>query len=103
MGPAVLIGLGTVRYRSNPFSPHEVRAAAVASSSALTATSMVITDAAVRAQVHIDAEQLRWFEGELERAGGKPVVVFSHAPILGSGLRVSAQWAQGVSGGLCVG
>lgn len=54
-------------------------------------------------QVHIDEEQLRWFEGELERAEGRPVIVFSHAPILGSGLRVSSSGAQGVGGPLPVG
>ena len=47
--------------RSNPFSAHEV---------------------------HVDDEQLAFFRGALAAAGGRPVVVFTHAPILGSGLKV---------------
>lgn len=61
VGPATFIGLSTVRFRSNPWSVHEV---------------------------HVDDEQLAFFRAKLEEAGGRPVVVFTHAPILGSGLKV---------------
>lgn len=61
LGPALLIGLSTVRFRSNPFSVHEV---------------------------HIDDEQLAFFEAKLKEAAGRPVVVFTHAPPMGSGLKV---------------
>lgn len=49
--------------RSNPFSVHEV---------------------------HVDGEQLAFFRAQLERAAAanRPVVVYTHAPILGSGLKV---------------
>ena len=38
----------------------------------------------------MDAEQLAFFRAQLQRAAdaGRPVVVFTHAPILGSGLKV---------------
>ena len=41
-------------------------------------------------QVFIDAEQLEWFRGTVARyaALGTPIVIFSHAPPLGSGLAV---------------
>ncbi|PSC75593.1 calcineurin-like phosphoesterase [Micractinium conductrix] len=61
VGPATFIGLSTVRFRSNPWSVHEV---------------------------HVDEEQLQFFKEKLEAAQGRPVVVFTHAPILGSGLKV---------------
>ena len=38
-------------------------------------------------EVHIDDEQLSWFEDQLQEAGDRPVVVFSHAPAMGSGLK----------------
>lgn len=61
LGPALCIGMSTVRFRSNEFSVHEV---------------------------HIDEEQLQWFEETLEHSGGRPVIVFTHAPPMGSGLQV---------------
>ncbi|KAL6768266.1 hypothetical protein ACKKBF_B38445 [Auxenochlorella protothecoides x Auxenochlorella symbiontica] len=60
VGPAILLGLGTSRFRSNQHSAHEV---------------------------HVDAEQLAWFRNQLDASQGRPVIVFSHAPILGSGVR----------------
>lgn len=62
LGPATLIGLSTVRFRSNLHSVHEV---------------------------HIDDEQLQFLEKELERTAvqGRPVILCTHAPILGSGLK----------------
>jgi hypothetical protein len=39
-------------------------------------------------EVHVDEEQLRWFETALEAAGDRPVLVFTHAPPLGCGLKV---------------
>jgi hypothetical protein len=39
-------------------------------------------------EVYIDDEQLRWFESTLEAAAGRPVIVFTHAPPLGCGLKV---------------
>ncbi|RMZ55005.1 hypothetical protein APUTEX25_000522 [Auxenochlorella protothecoides] len=38
-------------------------------------------------RVHVDAEQLAWFRNQLDASQGRPVIVFSHAPILGSGVR----------------
>ncbi|KAK9806310.1 hypothetical protein WJX72_009584 [[Myrmecia] bisecta] len=61
LGPVLCIGLSTTRFRSNEFSVHEV---------------------------HIDDEQLRWFEQQLASSGGRPVVVFTHAPPMGCGLKV---------------
>lgn len=63
VGPATFIGLSTVRFRSNPWSVHEV---------------------------HVDEEQRAFFRERLAAAAaaGRPVVVFTHAPILGSGLKV---------------
>ena len=39
-------------------------------------------------EVHVDTEQLAFFRRALAEAAGRPVVVFTHAPILGSGLKV---------------
>jgi hypothetical protein len=62
LGPATLIGLSTTRFRSNPFSVHEV---------------------------HIDEEQMEFLERQLDAASAanRPVVMFTHAPIMGSGLK----------------
>jgi len=67
IGNVTFVGLSTVRFRSNEHSVHEV---------------------------HIDDEQIAFFERVLGDAGrdgsppgGSPVVVFTHAPILGSGLK----------------
>ena len=60
----LLVGLSTTRFRESPFSSHEV---------------------------HISDEQIAWFERTLEShpaADGWRVLVFSHAPPLGCGLRV---------------
>jgi 3',5'-cyclic AMP phosphodiesterase CpdA len=62
VGPCVLVGLSTTRYRSNVLSHHEV---------------------------HVDATQVDWFEALLQTFEvSKPVVVFTHAPPLGCGLKV---------------
>ena len=29
-------------------------------------------------EVHIDEQQMRWFEATLQRSGGRPVIVFTH-------------------------
>eukprot|EP00890_Picochlorum_soloecismus_P006210 jgi/Picsp_1/6590/NSC_03933-R1_protein len=60
VGPVTFIGLSTVKFRSNPHSVHEV---------------------------HIDQEQLDFLQETLDKANGGPVVMFTHAPILGSGLK----------------
>eukprot|EP01025_Chloroclados_australasicus_P048044 TRINITY_DN5431_c0_g1_i3.p1 TRINITY_DN5431_c0_g1~~TRINITY_DN5431_c0_g1_i3.p1 ORF type:complete len:489 (+),score=62.67 TRINITY_DN5431_c0_g1_i3:838-2304(+) len=60
-GCCVAIGLSTVKFRSNTYSVHEV---------------------------HISQDQLDWFETTLNKYAHKPVVVFTHAPPLGCGLRV---------------
>jgi hypothetical protein len=39
-------------------------------------------------EVYIDDEQFAWFEETLARNRRRPTFVFSHAPIIGSGLRV---------------
>lgn len=60
----LLLGLSTVRFRDAPYSSHEV---------------------------HVDDEQIEWFQSMLEshpESDGWKILVFSHAPILGSGLRV---------------
>lgn len=60
----LLVGLSTVRFRSAPFSSHEC---------------------------HVDDSQLSWFLDILKThpaEEGWKVLVFSHAPIMGSGLRV---------------
>jgi hypothetical protein len=54
-------------------------------------------------EVHVDEEQLAFFRRQLERTSGegRPVVVFTHAPVLGSGLKVvqtvhvKNRWARG--------
>jgi len=60
LGPALCIGLSTVRFRSHRYSAHEV---------------------------YVDPQQLAWFEEQLRAAEGRPVVVFTHAPPLGCGLK----------------
>lgn len=60
IGRVTFVGLSTVRFRSNVHSVHEV---------------------------HIDDEQIEFLEKVLKEAQGEPVVMFSHAPILGSGLK----------------
>lgn len=53
--------------------------------------------------MHVDEEQLAFFRRQLERTSGegRPVVVFTHAPVLGSGLKVvqtvhvKNRWARG--------
>ncbi len=60
----LLIGLSTVRFRDAPHSSHEC---------------------------HADDEQLQWFQNivkEHSHEDGWRICVFSHAPIMGSGLRV---------------
>ena len=60
----LLLGMSTVRFRDAPYSSHEV---------------------------HVDDEQLRWFVDMVEShpaEDGWKILVFSHAPIMGSGLRV---------------
>ena len=63
LGPALLVGLSTTRYRSNLNSHHEV---------------------------YIDESQLQWLEALLDSPDnkGRPVVIFTHAPPIGCGLRV---------------
>lgn len=60
LGPALCIGLSTIRFRSNDHSCHEV---------------------------FIDDTQLQWFEQTLAAAGDRPVVVFTHAPVMGCGVK----------------
>ena len=60
----LLVGLSTVRFRNSPHSSHEC---------------------------HIDDEQLEWFENIVDEhpdSEGWRIIVFSHAPIMGSNLRV---------------
>ena len=60
----LLVGMSTVRFRNSPHSSHEC---------------------------HVDDEQLEWFEKIVEKhpdSDGWRVIVFSHAPIMGSNLRV---------------
>lgn len=59
----LLLGLSTVRFRDAPHSSHEV---------------------------HVDDEQLNWFQSTVRAHPaneGWKILVFSHAPIMGSGLR----------------
>jgi hypothetical protein len=60
----LLLGLSTVRFRAAPYSSHEV---------------------------HVNQEQIDWFVDMVESHPAKEgwkILVFSHAPITGSGLRV---------------
>ena len=60
----LLLGLSTVRFRDAPYSSHEV---------------------------HVDDDQIEWFRDMVEshpESEGWKILVFSHAPITGSGLRV---------------
>lgn len=60
----LLVGLSTVRFRNSPHSSHEC---------------------------HVDDDQLRWFQDIVEKHqhnDGWRILVFSHAPIMGSNLRV---------------
>ena len=60
----LLLGLSTVRFRDAPYSSHEV---------------------------HVDDDQIEWFRQMVEshpESEGWKILVFSHAPIVGSGLRV---------------
>jgi len=60
----LLVGLSTVQFREAPYSSHEV---------------------------HIDDKQIEWFQQLVESHSfedGWKILVFSHAPIIGSGLRV---------------
>ena len=60
----LLLGLSTVRFRDAPYSSHEV---------------------------HVDDDQIEWFRQTVEShpdSEGWKILVFSHAPIIGSGLRV---------------
>lgn len=61
LGPAICLGLSTVRFRSNKDSVHEI---------------------------FVDPQQLAWFEEQLVASEGRPVIVFTHAPPLGCGLKV---------------
>lgn len=61
IGPALAICLSTTRFRANRGCCHEV---------------------------FIDDSQFAWFEEMLSQNRQRPTFVFSHAPILGSGLRV---------------
>ena len=57
---------------------------------ALAAYIMAVTDVRVLRSAHevfIDDAQLQWLEEQLTQAGQRPVAVFTHAPIMGSGLR----------------
>jgi len=60
----LLLGLSTVRFRDAPYSSHEI---------------------------HVDDDQIEWFRQMVEShpdSDGWKIMVFSHAPIIGSGLRV---------------
>jgi hypothetical protein len=60
----VLLGLSTTRFRDAPYSSHEV---------------------------HVDDAQVQWFIQQIKNhpdSEGWKILVFSHAPIMGSGLRV---------------
>jgi hypothetical protein len=41
-------------------------------------------------EVYIDEEQMMWFEGILAANPHRPIIVFTHAPPMGSGLKVVA-------------
>ncbi|KAJ9529929.1 hypothetical protein QJQ45_023205 [Haematococcus lacustris] len=61
LGHVKAIGLSTTGFRSNPCSHHEVR---------------------------IDDAQMAWFEQQLQESAQRPVLVFTHAPPQGCGLKV---------------
>lgn len=63
LGAALGIVLSSTRFRANPACHHEV---------------------------HIDDRQFAWLEATLASQRKRPTFVFSHAPIMGSGLRVLA-------------
>lgn len=39
-------------------------------------------------EVYIDDEQLCWFESVLQHNRDRPIIIFTHAPPMGSGLKV---------------
>lgn len=61
LGHTLAICLSSVRFRSNPNCPHEI---------------------------YLDAGQIAWLSETLDHNRDRPTFVFSHAPILGSGIRV---------------
>lgn len=61
LGRVLAVGLSTTRFRSNKYSVHEV---------------------------YVDEEQLQWLEALLSANSNRPVVVFTHAPPIGCGLKV---------------
>ncbi|KAG2491261.1 hypothetical protein HYH03_010467 [Edaphochlamys debaryana] len=61
LGSARLLGLSTVRYRSNENSHHEV---------------------------YISHDQVQWLEGQLAEHPHTPFIVLTHAPPMGCGLKV---------------
>jgi len=61
IGPAVCIGLSTTRFRDAEYSSHEV---------------------------YVDESQRKWFLEQLHVYKDRPVFVFTHAPPLGSGIKV---------------
>ena len=81
-GPLLCIGLSTTRFRSN-------RDRCAGGILELFATKCVLITASECSvhEVFFEDEQMHWFEAQLQAAGQRPVAVFTHAPILGSGLR----------------
>ena len=63
-GPLTFLFLSTERFRENEIQPHEV---------------------------YFTRRQLMWASDELKRCAGRPVVIASHAPVLGSNLLVNAE------------
>ena len=63
-GPLTFLFLSTERFRENEIQPHEV---------------------------YLTRRQLAWADDELKRCAGRPVVIASHAPVLGSNLLVNAE------------
>jgi hypothetical protein len=63
-GPLTFLFLSSERFRENELQPHEV---------------------------HLSRRQLTWADDELKRCAGRPVVIASHAPVLGSNLLVNAE------------
>jgi hypothetical protein len=39
-------------------------------------------------EVYIDDDQMSWFEAVLQQNTDRPIVIFTHAPPMGSGLKV---------------